>query len=171
MKVYKNLKNAYRDRFEFLVFSDHGQSQLTNSFNLASKIEARHLRFPEDYICFIDATMALFWTMDNFVKEKLKTILNSLKIGTLVDESLREKYNLRFKKKDMYGDFVYVANPGWAFFPNFYSPFGAMKGLHGYLPENNVQKAFLISDKDFDFNVSHVKDIKKLILRLASDVA
>jgi hypothetical protein len=168
MKVYQNLKNNYKDHFVFLVFSDHGQSQRVNSFDIFSTIEAEHLKLAEDYVCFVDATMALFWATDDLAKEKLKTALNSLKVGTLIDESLKKKYNLRFKKKSMYGDYIYVANPGWAFFPNFFSPFGAMKGLHGYLPENRVQKAFLVSDKAFDFNVSHVKDMKELIVRLAS---
>ena len=168
--VYRQLRATYGDRLTFLVFSDHGQAQLTHYIDLIRQIEAQHLHFSKDFISFVDATMALFWVEDQTVKEKLAATLDSLRVGTIVNEGGIEKYHLKFKNKRMYGDLLFVVNPGWTLFPNSYSPFRPMKGLHGYLPEYDVQKAFLVSDTDFNLRISHVKDIKNVLVQLSSGV-
>jgi predicted AlkP superfamily pyrophosphatase or phosphodiesterase len=170
MSVYQKLKDNFGQYVTVYFFSDHGQSQLTNSFDIISKLTEQHLKLAEHYICFIDATIALFWPRNELVQEKLENLLDSLKIGTLIDEKLREKYHLKFRGKDIYGSHIYVLKPGWTFFPNFFSPFGVMKGLHGYLPENQVQKSLLISNRHFDFNIFHVKDLRKLVIKIVSDL-
>ncbi|MGD0995698.1 MAG: alkaline phosphatase family protein [Candidatus Bathyarchaeia archaeon] len=167
--VYRQLRATYGDRLTFLVFSDHGQSQLKGSFDIISQIEAYDLHFAKDYICFVDATMAMFWVTDKAVREKITSALSSLKFGTLLSNSQRKKYNLQFRNEKMYGDLIYVMNPGWSLFPNFFSPFHPMKGLHGYLPEEPVQNAFLISDTAIDHDIFHIKDIKDVLIGLSRD--
>jgi len=152
----------------FLFFSDHAQSQLTNCVDIISTLGKFGLQMPNDYQCFIDATVGLFWPNNSTIQERMISILRLLKAGTLIDYRLREKYHLKFADTKMYGDLIYILKPGWAFFPNFFSPFGPMKGLHGYLPEDEVQKSFLISNKKISLHTTHVKDVKNLLLNLSS---
>jgi len=93
--------------------------------------------------------------------------LDKIGQGVVIDEDRRKKYHMEFKD-DRYGEIIYVLKPGRTFFPNFFSPFGAMKGLHGYLPEEDVQKAFLISNINFSHSFKHVKDFKDLVLNISS---
>lgn len=166
--VYKKLVNIFGSHFTFIVFSDHGQHNLSNQMDLVSYLKKHNLKFIDDYLCFIDATLALFWPKNEKAQEQLIKVLQLLKIGTLIDERLKEKYHLRFKNNKLYGNLVYVLTPGWSFFPNFFSPFSPLLGLHGYLPEELVQKAFLISNKKINPNISHVKDIKNLFLEIST---
>ena len=152
----------------FLFLSDHAQSQLASCIDIISKLNKAGLKMPDDYQCFIDATVGLFWSNDDEKKERMTSILGSLEAGTLIDGRLRERYHLRFENSRMYGDLIYVLRPGWTFFPNFFSPFRPMKGLHGYLPEDEVQKSFLISNEKLPVDISHVRDVRHLLVALSS---
>ena len=148
-----------------LFFSDHGQSELTDCVDIVSELAKVGLKMPDDYQCFIDATIGLFWPNNGAIQERMTSFFTTLKVGTLIDDRLREKYHLKFADRKMYGDIIYILRPGWAFFPNFFSPLKPMKGLHGYLPENKVQKALIISNRAFDFDISHVRDLRRAFLR------
>ncbi|MEM2661324.1 MAG: alkaline phosphatase family protein [Nitrososphaeria archaeon] len=165
-KLYWKIKDKFKENVVFFIFSDHGQSQFTGSLDIVSSLAHKDLIFAKHYICFIDATIALFWLRDEHAQDRLENALRSLERGTVIDEKLKERYHLIFREKRMYGDLIYVLEPGWTFFPNFFSCFGVMKGLHGYLPENHVQNALLISDENLSFKVSHVKDTRELIIKL-----
>jgi len=161
--AYQKLTNLYGNRFNFLVFSDHSQSSLKFQVDVVAKLGEKGLKFYTDYICFIDATLAMFWPKNDFVKEKILFALNEIGKGRIIDEDLKKKYHLKFKD-NRYGEVIYLLEVGGTFFPNFFSPFGAMKGLHGYLPEDEVQKSFLITNDEPPEQPTSVKDIRKLFL-------
>jgi len=166
MNIYRKVKNSLGQNVIFFFFSDHGQYQFINSLDIISSLAREHVMFMKDYICFIDATLTLFWPMSDSNRNKIESILSSTEEGILIDEKLRKKYHLEFGQNKMYGDLIYVLKPGWTFFPNFFSCFGTMKGLHGYLPENHAQKALIISDETCKLRICHVKDIRNLIVEL-----
>lgn len=168
-KVYNNLKEKFKDKFNFIVFSDHSQCPTTAVINLLHLINKRNLSFGKDYYCFIDATIALFWPTSNASREAIIQSLSTLKSGVLITDELRKKYHIAFKN-NMYGDLIFALNPGSIFFPNFFNPFSAMKGLHGFRPEEDVQKTFILSDKPPSYNCTHVKDFRKLAIDLASNM-
>jgi hypothetical protein len=165
--VYQKLKKRFENNLTFVIFSDHGQCEQTYSFNLLSELGKNGLNLGEDYLCFVDATLALFWPKNQTVKEKIVKILNRIKIGTVIDEALRERYHINFQNRK-YGDIFFVLKPGGTFFPNFFSPLSTMKGLHGYLPEEEVQKSFLILNEKRSAHLSHIKDIRSFLLNLFS---
>ena len=167
LSVYQKLKNVFEKDFTFIVFSDHGQCEQSHSLDLLPKFGQKGLKFGDDYVCFIDATLALFWPRNEAVEEKMLNILGRIGSGKVIDENLQKKYHIRFNDT-RYGEIIFVLEPGVTFFPNFFSPFGSMKGLHGYLPEEEVQKSFLISNKKLSLHLSHVKDIADLLLNLFS---
>jgi hypothetical protein len=163
--TYRKLTNYLDKHFTFLVFSDHGQSELKFQINILSELSKKGLKLGAEYICFVDATLVLFWPKDEDVKERIKGALDKIGQGVVIDNDNRKRYHLEFND-NRYGEIIYVLKPGGIFFPNFFSPFGTMKGLHGYLPEEGVQKSFLISNKTFRYGITHVKDIRSLFLNM-----
>lgn len=161
--IYRKLTSVFGKRFTLFLFSDHGQCECSRQFDILSELERKGLKLGDDYICFVDATLALFWPKDKVVKERILEILSKIKIGKVIDEALRKKYHIRFNE-ERYGEIIFVLKPGGTFLPNFFSPFSAMKGLHGYLPEDEVQKGFLVSNKKFLYPLRHVKDFRNLLL-------
>ena len=169
--VYQKLKKHFGHNFLCAFFSDHGQCEQTFTCDILAECYKRGLKLGKDYGCFVDATLAFFWYENSTAKEKILQILGTLKmrrLGTVIDENLRESYHLNFSD-NRYGKIIYVLKPGGTFFPNFFSPFGTMKGLHGYLPKDDVQKSFLISDKLFSFPFNHVKDFRDFALYVSSN--
>jgi hypothetical protein len=166
--VYQKLKRQFGLNFLCVFFSDHGQCEQTFTRDILADFYKNGLKLGKDYGCFVDATLALFWCENSTAKEKILQILGILKkhgLGTVLNEDLRERYHLNFSD-NRYGEIIFVLKPGGTFFPNFFSSFGTMKGLHGYLPEQDVQKAFLISDKAFSYNFSHVKDFRRFAMNV-----
>lgn len=163
LRLYQKLKKSFGKDLTFFVFSDHGQCEQTHHLNLLLELGRKTLDLGEDYLCFVDATLALFWPKNKIVKEKIFKVLREIKIGKVIDESLQKKYHIRFNDQ-RYGEIIFLLKPGGTFFPNFFSPFSAMKGLHGYLPEDEVQKGFLISSKKSSHPYRHVKDFRNLLL-------
>jgi hypothetical protein len=162
-EIYPKLENAFQKNFAFFVFSDHGQSEMSHQINLLSNLSKQGLRLGVDYLCFLDATLALFWPEDDGTKERILKVLGRIEKSKVIDEDCRKKYHINFGD-DRYGEVIFVLEPGSALVPNFYSPYGTMKGLHGYSTEEEVQKAFLISNRKLSFHPVHVKDIKRLLL-------
>jgi hypothetical protein len=160
---YQKLKKRFGNSLTFVVFSDHGQCDQTNTLNLLPELAKAGLNIGEEYLCFLDSTLALFWPKNQATKEKIVKRLGEIKMGKVIDEPLQKQYHIEFKNRK-YGDIVFALRPGATFFPNSYSPQNALKGLHGYLPEDNVQKALLIADKPFTHNFGHVKDFKDFSL-------
>ncbi|WGM90649.1 MAG: alkaline phosphatase family protein [Candidatus Bathyarchaeum tardum] len=169
--VYQKLKKRFGHNFLCLFFSDHGQCEQRFTCDILTEFHKNGLKLGKDYGCFVDATLAFFWYENSIAKEKILEILGTVKmrrLGTIIDENRREHYHLNFSD-NRYGKIIYVLKPGGTFFPNFFSPFGTLKGLHGYLPEENVQKSFLISDKLLSFPFNHVKDFRDFALYVSSN--
>lgn len=166
--IYRRLTNDFREHFTSLIFSDHGQIGVSYQLDLFSGLDRKGLKINDDYLCFIDATLALFWPKDDTVEEKIMEILGEIKFGKVITEVLQKKYHIKFNDK-RYGEIIFVLEPGGAFFPNFFSPLGSMKGLHGYLPQEDVQKGFLISNKKFAYTLSHIRDIRNFLLNISSN--
>lgn len=164
---YRKLKKRFGDYLSFFVFSDHGQCDLTYTVNLPFELQRVGLSIGKDYLCFLDATLALFWVKDQVAKEKLVKRLEEINVGRVIDENLKKIYHIAFQNRK-HGDIIFSLNPGGTFFPNAYSPLHAMKGLHGYLPEDAVQKAFLIGDKSLVSKFDHVKDFKDFMVNAFS---
>lgn len=166
LRTYQKLKKSFGKNLKFLIFSDHGQCEQVYRVNILAELGRFGLNLGEDYLCFIDATLALFWSQNETKKQKILKGLQKIKLGTLIEDKHRKHYHINFND-NRFGEIIFALKLGGTFFPNFFSPFGAMKGLHGYLPEENVQKAFLISNEKPHMQLTHVKDIKPLLHSLS----
>lgn len=164
--VYNKLIKKFDENLTFVVFSDHGQCDKTFVYDILSALRHSGMSLGKDYLVFVDATMAFFWFEKESVKQKLSEFLSNISVGKLLNQIETKQYNINFNT-NKFGCLIFVLKPGGTFFPNFFSPFGTLKGLHGYLPEDMVQKAFLISSKSIPSNFSHVKDFRDFALTMS----
>ena len=99
-----------------IIMSDHGMLDIKE-----------FVKVPETEKCFIDSTLARYW------KEKPKKMpMNKCKL-------------VKWKSKK-YGDYIYLANPGVCFLPNYWQT-RKCKAMHGYNPKLKDMKAFYILNK------------------------
>jgi len=166
LRTQQKLERHLGKDLTLIIFSDHGQYERTQVVDLLSELEKNALHLSYDYFCFIDATLALFWPNNRVAKERILNVLGKIKTGRVIDEDLQKKYHLRFND-ERYGEIIFLLKPGGTFFPNFFSPLGAMKGLHGYSPDDDVQKGFLISSKRLVNSPKHVKDFRNLVMDIS----
>ena len=99
-----------------IIMSDHGMLDIKE-----------FVEVPETEKCFIDSTLARYWG------EKPKNIpLSKCKL-------------VKWKNKK-YGDWIYLANPGVCFFPNYWQT-KPCKAMHGYNPKLKDMKAFYMLNR------------------------
>jgi len=166
-EIFKILKiKLDEDGSRVIVFSDHGHATIRQTVDILNYLSKQGLRLGKDFLCFIDATLALFWVEDGKMLEKLMASLNRLKVGKIINEDLRRKYRIDFHHR-LYGDIFYVLPPGYMFFPNFWGRIRPMKGAHGYEPEFPCQKAFFATNLKYSTIPGHVKDIRSVIAGLS----
>ena len=86
------------------------------------------------------------------------------------DVKILTKYGVNFED-NRYGDLILQTKPSYMFFPNHYSDRKPFKGSHGYLPEEDVQNAYVIvdinSEKRLSFKPKHIRDIYRIIWSLS----
>jgi hypothetical protein len=148
-----------------LILSDHGQEVIKGSFNIIEKIQEFGIK-DNEITYYIEAPKARFWFHTDTAREKLLNYLSGVRNGTLLRYDDLYKYNVRFEN-DRYGEYYFILNPGYVFFPNdYYHPLGNLylgvtsrpqrsrlkspvyRGYHGYLPENESEKGLLILTDD-----------------------
>ncbi|MEK6897866.1 MAG: alkaline phosphatase family protein [Nanoarchaeota archaeon] len=99
-----------------MIMSDHGMLDIKEFVSV-----------PETEKCFIDSTLARYWG-----KKPNRMPISKCKL-------------IKWKSKK-YGDWIYLANPGVCFFPNYWQT-KECKAMHGYNPKIKDMKAFYILNK------------------------
>jgi hypothetical protein len=123
---------------DFLLFSDHGMTTVTGTFDLFA--ELKQFTLGTDYVVFMDSTFARFWFPNPAVKEPVLTRLSSVP-GTLLTADDKRRYGIDFAD-GRYGEEVLVAPEGIVYHPNYFpGPLSPLSrrypehAMHGYLPE------------------------------------
>ena len=113
-----------------IIMSDHGMLDIKE-----------FVEIPETKKCFIDSTLARYWG------EKPKGIPTG-KCKSINWKDLHKFGLLRQdgKANNKYGDYIYLANPGICFFPNYWQT-KPCKAMHGYNPKIRDMKAFYIINR------------------------
>ena len=124
--MIQNLK-SYGKHLRFLVFSDHGQCKQVYSYNILAELSRFGLKFGRDYFCFVDATLVLFWPQNETKKQRILMALQTIKHGTLIDDTRRKLYHMNFND-NRFGEIVFALQPGGTFFPNFFARSRTMRG-------------------------------------------
>ena len=74
LRTYQKLKKTFGKNLTFFVFSDHGQCEQVFSFDILAELSRFGLKLGVDYLCFVDATLALFWVQNPATKRKILVV-------------------------------------------------------------------------------------------------
>jgi predicted AlkP superfamily pyrophosphatase or phosphodiesterase len=127
----------------FLIFGDHGMVEVKEFLDVRKAIGRLDLRVEEDYLVFLDSTMARFWFFDENAESKITEAIHSLHGGHVLTLEERTKYHLQYGH-NRFGDLIFLADPGVLVFPNFYQSKEPVKGMHGYIPEYSGQQSTFV---------------------------
>ena len=100
------------------------------------------VKAPETEKCFIDSTLARYWG------EKPKIM------------PLKKCKLVKWDKK--YGDYIYLANPGVCFLPNYWQT-NKIKAMHGYNPKIKDMKAFYLLKNNGKKKNLTMKELNKYV--------
>lgn len=120
--------------FDILVFGDHGHVPVDKTIDLQSFLKKTGLLIHQDYIYFLDSTVARFWFRNRSALNALFDALSELNCGTVLTTPNSKKTGYDFKNIK-HGQMIWVADEGYMIYPNFWQGFEKVKGMHGYLPE------------------------------------
>jgi len=119
---------------DLLLFGDHGMVSVVGSIDLWSRLCQLPLRLGEDYVCFLDSTVARFWFLRQGVREVLARMLESTPGGRILEAEDWRKYGLD-KVGYQNGEMYFLVEPGLVIAPSFFDMKGGIpRGMHGYDP-------------------------------------
>ena len=135
-----------------LVFSDHGMSRITEQHGIPRL--HRHPAFPSRFLFALDATMVRvwYWNDDLALREEVREIVASTYRGHWLAGHEIDSFHLRFDSR-LYGDELFLLDPGTAIFPNFHS-YIRPKAMHAYDPSDPDQLGILIAPREVDRSAS-----------------
>jgi hypothetical protein len=147
---YRLFQEQDRD-FVFMLFSDHGHTNVTVKIDLFSFFEScgRHLN---DHLYFIDSNFARFWFKADREKREVEDVLLRLgDKGFVLTADLQKKYCVDMPD-NRYGDLIYYLDAPNVFDKGDVMAFGKkrnhpMTSAHGYLPGHPNSDGILVSNK------------------------
>ncbi|MBQ6534458.1 MAG: alkaline phosphatase family protein [Opitutales bacterium] len=143
--------------FEFRIISDHGMTPTKKTRDIMAAVESLGLEFGKDYVGFFDSTMARFWypTRSEAAKAKIRAALKQFE-GSLVGEQEKRLYGINFEG-GKFGEDIFLTDPGVQIEP---CDLGrkALKGMHGYSPEDKDSYACMLSTSEEKNEPKHVRD-------------
>jgi hypothetical protein len=126
-----------------LIFSDHGMARIAEQHGIPRL--HRHRAFPKRFLFALDATMVRvwYWRDDVALRDEVREIVANTYRGHWLDGDEISAFHLRFDSR-LYGDEMFLLEPGTAIFPNFHS-YIKPKAMHAYDPRGADQLGILIA--------------------------
>ena len=118
-------------KIQAVVISDHGMSEVTELVDLTTLVHETGLMVPEDFVYFLDSTVARFWCRNQASQNDLRSLLEDLSELREVDDERRNEIGIQGTGRG-YGDLIYDLREGFAFSPDFYRHSEKPRGMHGY---------------------------------------
>ena len=155
------------------VFSDHGMSEVTFHADLMAEVDAAvgaggaaaHGE-GRDWLAFYDSTVARFWWLQprarESVRPKIRSRLDAVGAGSWLSEEECRRYGVDFADR-RFGEDIYVLRPGGLIVPSYMGR-DAVRGMHGYRPEEPTSRAIFLSNRPAPDDVRHVVDVRAHLL-------
>lgn len=145
----------------FYVFSDHGMTQIRETFDLMGVVQSLGWRAPRDYLTLYDSTMARFWFFQEQARKDILAKLAGLGCGHVVTEEERKAFGIDFGH-NRFGDAVFLMNEGCLMHP---SHMGRVPwpGMHGFHPQDISSSAALLARRPPPIDIRHVRDMYQLM--------
>lgn len=166
--IARLVSGRLREEPVLIVFSDHGMIEEK------SRIDLSHLMrldgFGDRFLLVLDATMARAWYFSSGTRERVRLAVEQIGHSTLLTDQRKIEFGIDFKCNG-YGDDIFLYEPGFVIFPNFYS-YIRPRAMHAYDPEHPTQRGVFIlqgcNEARFSAPVGHVDvvDIMPTILSI-----
>ncbi|MEM5867472.1 MAG: alkaline phosphatase family protein [Candidatus Aenigmatarchaeota archaeon] len=174
--IDKIMEEKYRDSqkifksFYFIVFSDHGHSEVKNTINLR-EIFRRRNRDLARYIHFTDSNYARFWFRNSKEEEDVRKVLYELEedgLGFILTEKHFNRYHVDMPD-NRYGDIIFYLDKPNVFMGKEISALGKKVerpvSMHGYLPDYPDSDGVFISNMRLKKDRMILQDIAPSILQ------
>lgn len=140
-----------------VVLGDHGMCDVTDTFDLISRIDSLGLDVPSDFIPFYDSTLARFKVHSRRAAEELPALLSRTGHGRLIDAVELQRFGAFFAD-GRFGDLIFLADAGALILPSFMGtePVAAM---HGYDPGAPCMDAIVYANRDMGSGSFHLRDM------------
>ena len=161
--LFGRLLNGLARRFPdapTIVLSDHGMSVLTRQTGVPELTS--HPGFPSRFFVALDATMVRLWYLDDddALRHELRERVSARYAGHFLSSEELTRYHLNFADR-LYGDEIFLLEPGTGIFPNFHS-FIRPKAMHAYAPEDRDQWGIFIGPPDSSTMVSEPVELAEV---------
>jgi hypothetical protein len=145
-ELIRQTVGAVHERFPdspTLIFSDHGMSRIKEQHAIPRL--HHHPDFPERFLFALDATMVRVWYWRNepALRAEVRDIVAHTYQGHWLSDHEIDSFHLRFDSR-LYGDEMFLLEPGTAIFPNFHS-YIKPKAMHAYNPADPDQLGILVA--------------------------
>lgn len=130
-------------QLHFVIFSDHGMVPVKEHVDITSLLERLPVKMVEDYIMFLNSTVASFWFSNEKAKQIITEALGKVKTGVVLDETKLKELEIE-KIGAEYGELLFTLKEGNVFFPDFYRRRKPPKGMHGYAFPTYDKPPFII---------------------------
>jgi hypothetical protein len=143
--IVQRFKKRFRDH-RLIVFSDHGMSKVDRIVSYPDLWT--HPRFPRDFCFALDATMIRLWweSDDQGLRAEVRGRVAAGAPGRFLSADDIARFRLDLSDR-LWGDEIYLLEPGTAIFPNFHS-MQRPKAMHAYDPDDLDQQGIFIADTD-----------------------
>lgn len=145
--VRRLVEHCYQvyDQVDLVLFGDHGMVNVVRTLNIQEVLQSLGLRVGDDYVYFLDSTMARFWFNLRTAMFKVQEALADLEGGKILDEEAQRRLQI-WGGDRRNGELYFLAEPGVLILPNFFQGDAPVKGMHGYDPEcEENQGLFLLN--------------------------
>lgn len=159
-KIYTFVSGRYKE-VRLCVFSDHGMTPVTQTFDLKKGIDTLGFKMPKDYVVLYDSTMARFWFFNDKAGENIIDYLRGISCGRLLSNCEAKQLGIDFEN-DMYGQEIFLMNPGTIILPSFMGN-KPLQGMHGFSPDDSWTDACFISNYRPDVEIHDVRDLFKVM--------
>ena len=153
-----NEANKLYDKVNFIVFGDHGQTNVTHYVDLA--LEYPSFRLGWDYLYLKSSAGIQFWTFNPKVEKYILNDPHLNKWGKFIDSPSPRQ-----------GDLIWASKPGVLVSPDHFHPrHDVQASMHGYQlydPDIDTEKGFaIISGEDKTIMEANLNDLAPTITDL-----
>jgi predicted AlkP superfamily pyrophosphatase or phosphodiesterase len=142
-----------------IIHSDHGMSEIKQTFNLAKRIKDTNLILGKDYLVFYDATIARFWFFNPSAEKRLRNLLSNTNYGKILTDSDIAHFRVNFND-NRYGDLIFLMDEGNYIHPNYFSIlFSTPAAAHGYDPTLESQDGIFLTNFKIDSKEVSIENV------------
>jgi hypothetical protein len=131
--MYRIIRSAMfsSEEITIIIVSDHGMSPVNHTINLLKTLDQLPLELGNDYLVFLDSTIARFWFSNEGAEKLIFQTLDAHKSGQILLKHDLQKLGIDKIGRE-YGELIFALKERYAVFPDFFRKYKPPKGMHGY---------------------------------------